>query len=87
METGMTDLPEKTREALASLRPEELETLLVIVELDAEDVKDGVKLVRDLRAVGRFGRWLIITAVSIFIASVVLYENILKAISYAKGKF
>lgn len=82
---SMLELPENTRRWLASLRPDELKTLEAVLELPAEDVRDGFKMVRDIRTVGRFGRWLIVTVVSVFIATVVLYEYILKAIAYLKG--
>lgn len=81
----MTELPANTREFLARLRPDELETLQAIVDLPAADVREGFKMVRDIRTVGRFGRWLIVTVVSVFIATVVLYEYILKTIGYLKG--
>jgi len=81
----LVELPEETREFLAGLRPDELETLQAIVELPAEDVRDGFKLVRDMRTVGRFGRWLILTVVAIFIGTVTLWENGLKVIGWMKG--
>lgn len=43
----LAELPEGTREFLAGLRPYELETLQAIVELPADDVRAGFKLVRD----------------------------------------
>lgn len=81
----LAELSEDTREWLATLRDDELETLKAIVELPAADVRDGFKLARDLRTVGQFMRWVIITMVSIFIATVMLYENILKVIGWLKG--
>lgn len=81
----MIELPPQTRDWLAGLRPDEVETLQAIVEMPADDVRDGFKMVRDLRAVGRFSRWLIITTVAIFIGTVALYENFLKLLKYAKG--
>ncbi|MBN9155816.1 hypothetical protein [Microbacterium sp.] len=83
----LAELPEGTREFLAGLRPDELATLQAIVELPAEDVRAGFKLVRDARTVGRFGRWFIVSAISFFIGAVVLYEYVLKALGYLKGKF
>lgn len=83
--TKLMELSENAREFLATLREDELETLKAIVELPADDVREGFKLVRDLRAVGRFMRWLILTVVAIFVGTMTLYENILKAIGWLKG--
>ncbi|CZT36236.1 hypothetical protein [Rhizobium sp. 9140] len=81
----LIELPEGTRAWLAGLRPNELETLQVVVTMPAEDVEDGFKMVRELRTVTRFFKYLIIGAVAIFIATVGLYENVLKVIGWIKG--
>ena len=81
----LIELPEGTRAWLAGLRPSELETLQEVVTMPAEDVKDGFKMVRDLRTVGRFLRWVVIGAAAIFIATVALYENVLKVFGWIKG--
>jgi len=81
----LIELPEPTRIWLASIRPDELKTLQAIVELPAEDVRDGFRLVRDMRTVGRFTRWLVITIAAAFLGTIVLYENVLKFIGYLKG--
>lgn len=81
----MLELSEQTRKFLSGLRDDELKTLEAIVALPADDVREGFKLVRDMRTVGRFGRWLTLTVVSVFIGTVVLYEYVLKALGYFKG--
>lgn len=81
----MTELPDQTREFLANLRPEELKSLRVLVELSADDIQEGFKLVRDVKTVGRFGRWFTLTVVSILVAAVVFYENVIKLVGYIKG--
>lgn len=81
----LAELPEGTREFLAGLRPDELQTLKAVIELPAEDVRDGFKMVRDLRAVGRFTRAAIITLVGLFIAAVTFYENVLKVATFLRG--
>ncbi|TCM56142.1 hypothetical protein C8J36_103512 [Rhizobium sp. PP-F2F-G48] len=81
----LIELPEGTRVWLAGLRPNELETLQEVVTMPADDVRDGFKMVRDLRTVTRFFKYLIIGAVAIFIATVGLYENALKVIGWIKG--
>lgn len=83
--TKLIELPHDAREWLATLREDELETLKAVVELPAEDVRDGFKLVRDLRAVGRFMRLLILSVLAVFVAAVSLYENLLKVLGWFKG--
>ena len=81
----MIELSEDTREWLSTLREDELETLKAVVELPAQDVREGFKMARDLRAVSRFMRWLIISMVALFAGTVMLYENVLKVIGWMKG--
>lgn len=81
----LVELSEDTRTWLADLREDELKTLKEVVKMPAEDVREGFKMVRDLRTVTRFLRWLIYGAVAIFIATVALYENILKIWGWIKG--
>ncbi|MCO6391105.1 hypothetical protein GTW25_08695 [Aliihoeflea aestuarii] len=78
----LTELPEETRKFLAGLRPEELDTFREVVKMPAADIREGFKLVKELRAFGKFTRWLILTFISIFIGTVVLYEYVLKAIGF-----
>ncbi len=81
----MVELPEKTRAFLAGLRPDELKTLEAIIEMPAEDVREGFRMVRDIRTVGKFMRWLLVSMIALFVGSIMLYENIQKAIGYLKG--
>lgn len=80
----LIELPHDTREWLATLREDELETLKALVDLPADDVRDGFKLVRDLRTVGRFIRFLVVFILAMLVAAVTLYENILKVFSWFK---
>lgn len=81
----MQELDPEVRKFLAGLRPEELDTLRELVKVPGSDVREGFKLSREARAVGRFSRWLLLTVISIFIGTILLYENILKAIRFIKG--
>lgn len=81
----MVELPAKTREFLAGLRPDELETLEAITKEPADEVAEVFRLVRDLRTVMKYMRWLIITAIALFLGSMALYENIIKFIGYMQG--
>jgi len=67
----MIDLPEETREFLSQLREEDIDLM-----------KDGLDLIRSLRTIGRFMRWVILCILAIMLGVVALYENALKLISY-----
>ncbi|WP_421359966.1 hypothetical protein [Agrobacterium rosae] len=81
----MVELPANTREFLAGLRPDELETLQAITKEPAEEVAEVFRLVRDLRIFGKYMRWLIIASIAFFVGSMALYENILKFLGYLQG--
>ena len=69
-----SELPEKTQQFLKDLRDEDVALL-----------KDGIRMVLALRTVGTFGKWVILTLVGAFIASVALAENIMKVLTWLKG--
>lgn len=81
----LVELSEDTRSWLADLREDELKTLKEVVKMPADDVRDGFKMIRDLKTVTRFLRWLIYGAIAIFIATVALYENVVKVFGWIKG--
>lgn len=70
---AMTELPPKTREFLARLSEEDLDTL-----------EDGVKLVNAIRRVGRVMRWVIVGIAGIFLGAVLFWEAVLKVIGYVR---
>ncbi len=65
--TKMIELPEHTQDFLIALREEEI-----------DELQEAIKFMRSVKTVGRFGKWLIITAVGAFIGAVSLGESILK---------
>ncbi|SES47248.1 hypothetical protein [Rhizobium sp. NFR03] len=81
----LVELSEDTRSWLADLREDELKTLKEVVKMPADDVRDGFKMVRDLRTVTRFLRWLIYGALAIFLGTVALYKNVLEIWGWIKG--
>jgi hypothetical protein len=81
----LRELPPETRKFLAGLRPHELENLREVVTLPIDELRAGLKLAHDVKTVGKFGYWLIVTAVSVFVGTVVFYEYVLKAIGHLKG--
>lgn len=62
---AMTELPRETREFLARLRPEDLDTL-----------EEGVRLVNAFRTLGRVAKWVVFTAGGLLLAGVALWETI-----------
>lgn len=65
------ELPDETQEFLSQLR-----------EDDIENLKDGLRLVMAMRTVGGLVKWLIFGIVGTFIATVMVYANIIKVINW-----
>lgn len=67
----MIELPEETREFLSQLREEDIDLM-----------KHGLDLIRSLRTIGRFMRWVILAVLAMLIGVVSLYENTMKLIAW-----
>jgi hypothetical protein len=65
--TKMIELPKHTQDFLIELREEEVDELM-----------EAIKFMRSIKTVGKFVKWVIITAVGAFIGMVSLGESILK---------
>jgi hypothetical protein len=58
-------LPEETREWLEQLRQD-----------DIEEIRSAIRFMREVKTVGKFGKWALITVVSTFTGAVLLGEKI-----------
>ncbi|MGW6779452.1 hypothetical protein ACWF50_15620 [Brucella pseudogrignonensis] len=67
----MIELPEETREFLSQLREEDIDLM-----------KHGLDLIRSLRTIGRFMRWVILAVLAVLIGVVSLYENTMKLLAW-----
>ena len=67
----MIELPEETREFLSQLREEDIDLM-----------KHGLDLIRSLRTIGRFMRWVILAVLAVLIGVVSLYENTMKMLAW-----
>lgn len=67
----MIELPEETREFLSQLGKDDIVLM-----------KDGLDIIRSLRTIGRFMRWVILGILAIMLGVVAIYENTVKLISY-----
>ncbi|MBD0416490.1 hypothetical protein [Oryzicola mucosus] len=81
----LAELPEATRKFLAGLRDDELETLKVVVELPADDVRKGFEMVKAAQTVGKFTKWLIVGCIALFLGTVALWEGVIRFIVLFKG--
>lgn len=72
--SAMAELPKETREFLARLRPDDLETL-----------EDGVRLVNAVKTVGTFFKWLIVGLLGFVVGAVMFYESIVKIVGWLRG--
>jgi hypothetical protein len=69
-------LPKETQEFLSLLCGDDIETL-----------KDGLRLVFATRTVSGFVKWMIVAFWGIIVGALVLYENIIKIVSWVgQGK-
>lgn len=67
----MIELPEETREFLSQLGKDDIILM-----------KDGLDIIRSLRTIGRFMRWVILGILAIMLGVVAIYENTVKLVSY-----
>ncbi len=65
------DLPEKTKEFLSGLRPDEVDTL-----------NDGIRLVRSIATVGNFMKWCIVGILGIAVGIVMFGESVAKIVAW-----
>lgn len=79
------ELDPAVQDLLSRMRPENVDTLEYLSTLPREEVRGLMKMFRDIRAVSRFMRWLIVTVVAIFIGGVALGENIAKVAGWWRG--
>ena len=64
---AMVELPRETREFLARLRPDDLETL-----------EDGVRLVNSIRTVGPFMKWCIVGLLGFVVGFQLFWDSVAK---------
>lgn len=67
------DLPEKTQQFLAGLRPDEVDTL-----------NDGIRLVRSIATVGAFMKWCIVGILGFAVGVVMFGESVGKILNWFK---
>lgn len=67
------DLPERTKQFLSDLRPDEVDTL-----------NDGIRLVRSIATVGAFVKWCIVGVLGLAVGAVMLGESAAKIFSWFK---
>lgn len=69
------DLPERTKQFLSDLRPDEVDTL-----------NDGIRLVRSIATVGAFMKWAIVGILGIAVGIVMFGESVAKIMAWmARG--
>lgn len=70
----LAELPEETREFLSDLSKEDIAT-----------IKNGLPIIRMIVSFGKVTKWLAITSLGIAVGFVLLWESILKILSWFKG--
>jgi hypothetical protein len=80
------ELDESVQDMLSRLKPEHVETLEYLSTVPKAELRGLMKTFRDIQAVGKFMRWLIVTLVALFIGGVAVGENIAKVAGWIKGR-
>lgn len=75
----------RTVDRFAQLSPEAKEFLSKIDNEDVELLKDGLNLIKSLKTVSKFMKWLILGVLGVFFGTVMLWETILKFLKLWKG--
>lgn len=65
------ELPEKTQKFLSQLR-----------DGDIEVMEEGMDLVRSIRTVGRFMRWVVLGALAVLMTLTALHDNAVKILAW-----
>ncbi len=69
----MTELPPETREFLSQLSPEDIATF-----------KTGLPIIRMIVGFGKVTKWLAITSLGLILGTVMLWEAVLKIVTWFK---
>lgn len=69
------DLPEETRKFLDELRGD-----------DIARIRKSMKFSQDMETIGRYGKWLVMGLVAVFMTAVTLGDSIIKAWGWLHGK-
>lgn len=70
---------------LSHMRKEHVETLEYLATVPKPELQGLMKMSRDIKAISKFFRWLIIGCVAFFFTSLALYEAVLKALAIVRG--
>ena len=72
-------------ERFAQLSPDAKAFLSKIDNEDVELLKDGLNLIKSLKTVSKFMKWLILGVLGVFFGTVMLWETILKFLKLWRG--
>jgi hypothetical protein len=82
MDSKQTDI---IAERFAQLSPEAREFLSRIDSEDIELMKDGLNLIKSMRTVSRFFKWLVLGVLGVFFGTMMLWESVIKFLRLWKG--
>ncbi|MFC3074725.1 hypothetical protein [Shinella pollutisoli] len=71
---AMAELPEATREFLARLRPEDLQTL-----------ENGLRLINSVLTVGKFVKWLVVGILGLVVGVQMFWDSVVKLYGWVRG--
>lgn len=72
--SAMAELPEATREFLARLRPEDLQTL-----------ENGLRLINSILTVGKLVKWLLVGGLGLVVGVQMFWDSVVKLYGWVRG--
>lgn len=75
----------ETAQKFAQLSPEAKQFLSRIDSTDVELLKDGLNLIKSIKTVSKFMKWLILGVLGVFFGTIMLWESVIKALKLWKG--
>lgn len=83
-------LSEKTRAFLSSISEEDIQRMEALLDLakdtEVTQLKELVEVMNNAKVVRRFGKWMVITAFTLFIGAYNLYEPIARFLAWMRGQ-
>lgn len=79
------ELDEEVKDLWRRMHPDQVASIAYLSTIPRDELRSIMKMYRDIKAVGWFLRWAVITIVAIFIGAVALGENIMKVIGWFRG--
>jgi hypothetical protein len=79
------ELDPAVKDMLRKLEPEEVETLKYMSTIPKAEFRAMMRFVRDIKAAAWYFRWGAASIIAVFLTSMMVAENVMKAFAWFKG--